>query len=399
MPNSSGRQFTTLVVLALAATLSPVSMDMLTPSLPGLSADIGASPQTIELTLYSFLIGYGVAPSLWGALSDRIGRRPIMFAGMFIYSVSSLAGATIDDANWLIAARFVQGIGGGAGATMARATVRDIYGATGTTRYMARLISLMAIVPFFMPLLGGTLADVYSWKACFIVMSLIGAISVSAYFYLVPETAPRLDDGRPGERVSVFGIMTHPTFAQHTLCNMFCIAILVIFGANFSFITAQQFQLDSTANGLVLALFNGSIAVGTYLVWWLMARLGTHHAILAGAGSCLLGWLGITLLAWTGLASLLLMAPLLIVAAAGCGVIIALCSGAALTPFTHNSGTASSLYLLLQSAGASAISLIAGLCLPKQLFPMAAAITLCAGLAIVTKILLSRPQDRRRENT
>jgi Bcr/CflA subfamily drug resistance transporter len=390
MPDSAGRQFITLVVLALTATLSPVSMDMLTPSLPGLSADLGSSAQAIELTLYSFLIGYGVAPSLWGALSDRIGRRPIMFIGMCIYIASSLAGALSDDANWMIAVRFVQGIGGGAGATMARATVRDIYGAAGTTRSMARMISLMAVVPFFMPLLGGTLASVFSWKACFVVMSLIGVISVTAYFYLVPETAPQRSASHSGIKLSVLSIVTNPIFAQHAVCNMFCITTLVLFGANFAFITGHQFQLDSTANGLVLALFNGSIAAGTYLVWWLMGRFGTHHSILAGAGSCALGWLGIALLARTGHASLPLLAPLLVFAAAGCGVIMALCSGAALTPFTHHSGTASSLYLLLQSVGSSAISLTVGQLLPKQLFPIAAAITGCACLAIVSKVLLSR---------
>jgi DHA1 family bicyclomycin/chloramphenicol resistance-like MFS transporter len=390
MPDSSGRQFITLVVLALTATLSPVSMDMLTPSLPGLATDMGTSAQTIELTLYSFLIGYGVGPSLWGVLSDRIGRRPIMFIGMLIYSASSLAGAVADDANWLIAVRFAQGIGAGAGATMARATVRDIHGTAGTTRNMARMISLMSVVPFFMPLLGGTLASVFSWKACFIVMSLIGAISVTAYFYLVPETLPARSETQAGAKHSIISIVTNPTFAQHAVCNMFCISTMVLFGANFAFITGHQFQLGSSGNGIVLALFNGSIAAGTYLVWWLMPKLGAHHAILTGAGSCALGWLGIALLAKTGHASLPLLAPLLVFAAAGCGVIMALCSGAALTPFTHQSGTASSLYLLLQSVGSSAISLTVGQLLPKQLFPIAAAITGCACLAIASKVLLSR---------
>jgi DHA1 family 2-module integral membrane pump EmrD-like MFS transporter len=244
-----------------------------------------------------------------------------------------------------------------------------------------------------MPLLGGALASVFSWKACFIVMSLIGVVSVTAYFYLVPETVPRRSADHSRVKLSILSIVTNRTFAQHAVCNMFSIAILVLFGANFAFITGHQFQLGSSANGLVLALFNGSIAAGTYLVAWLMTRLNVHQSILAGAGSCALGWLGISLLAWSGLASLPLLAPLLVVAAAGCGVIMALCSGAALIPFTHHSGTASSLYLLLQSVGSSAISLVVGLCLPKQLLPIAAAITGCACLAFLSKVLLSRTED------
>lgn len=390
MSQSDVRQFATLVVLALTATLAPVSIDMLTPSLAGMSADLNSAPRTIELSIYSFLVGYGVSPSLWGALSDRIGRRPIMFAGMTIYIVSSMSCAVTDDAALLVGVRFVQGLGGGAGATMARAIVRDIYGAAGTTRIMARMISLMAVVPFFMPLVGGLLADMISWQACFIFMALLGAISVAAYFWLVPETRPKHDKDAAPQGLSALQVLRDPVFAQHAVCNMFSISTLVIFGANFAFITHNQFQLDSASNGLVLALFNGAIALGTQWVWWLMPRFQVHGSIMVGAGSCTLGWLCIALLAQAGLATPTLLAAPLVLAAAGSGVIMALCSGAALTPFSHNTGTASSLYLLLQSIGSSAISLAVGLLLPKQLLPMAAALAVCAGMAALAKTLINK---------
>ena len=382
---SGARAFVTLLVLALTAVLSPVSMDMLTPSLPGLSDALGASPQTVELSLYSFLIGYGVSPSLWGALSDRLGRRPVMFIGMTIYTTSSLACALTGDAGWLIAARFVQGIGGGAGATIARAVVRDIYGAAGTTHGMARMISMMAVVPFFMPLLGGILASLLSFKACFMAMALIGAASVCAYFILIPETRPATTPSSPPEKHSALDIMTHPVFAQHAVCNMFCISILVIFGANFAFITREQFSFDSPSNGLLLAMFNGSIALGTYLAGKLMSRLGTHRAIISGAAACALSWAVIVALAMTGQEQLIPYGALLVPAGAGCGIIMALCSGAALTPFTHDSGKASSIYLLLQSAGSCIISLAVGLSVPKQLSSIAMVIAICACLAIASK--------------
>jgi DHA1 family bicyclomycin/chloramphenicol resistance-like MFS transporter len=376
-------------VLALAATLSPVSLDMLTPSLPGLVSDTGASPQTIELTLYSFLLGYGLAPSVWGALSDRVGRRPVMFIGMVIYSLSSITGAMIDDAGSLIALRFVQGIGGGAGATMARAIVRDLYGADGTTQGMARMISLMAVVPFFMPLLGGLLASILSWKACFVFMALVGIVSVSTYLWLVPETLPPRESAPVDGRQSVMNILGNRIFAQHVICNMFCVGIFVIFGANFAFVTAREFQFDAAVNGIVLAMFNGSVLLGTQLVWFLMSRLSAHGAILSGTFACVAGWLGIALLARADLATPALLAPMLVLQATGCGVIIGLCSGGALTPFTHNSGTASSLYLLIQSAGSCAISLAVGQFLPKELLPIALACVACSGLALLSKYLLS----------
>jgi DHA1 family bicyclomycin/chloramphenicol resistance-like MFS transporter len=389
MSDSRARELITLCVLALTAVLSPVSMDMLTPSLPGMASALQTSPQTAELTLYSFLIGYGVAPSIWGVMSDRLGRRPVMFLGMAIYIMSSAGCALAGDASTLILLRFIQGIGGGAGATVARAIVRDIYGAAGTTHGMARMISLMAIVPFLLPLLGGVLGATLGWQAPFMAMALIGFTSVIAYRALVPETRP----GNPGRaadsRLPIGRILTNETFAGNAICNMFCISILVIFGANFAFITGQAFSFDSNANGVVLALFNGSIALGTYVAGHLLRKWGAHRAIVGGAAVCAAGWLGAALASATGSATLLALAPLLLMSAAGCGVIMALCSGSALTPFTHQSGTASSLYLLIQSAGSCAISLAVGLTLPKELSAISLAMAACALMAVATKLLAS----------
>ncbi len=394
MPRHRARQLITLIVLALTAVMSPVSMDMLTPSLTGMSSKLGASPQVVELTLYSFLIGYGVSPSLWGILSDRLGRRPVMFIGMLIYTASSLGGAIVEDAGGLVALRFIQGVGGGAGATVARAVVRDIYGASGTTRGMAQMISIMAIVPFLMPLLGGVLASIFSWRACFLAMAAIGATSLCAYYFLVPETLPVVGTREEVENPSVIDILVHPVFARYAFTNMFCISILVIFGANFAFITGNLFAFDSSHNGLVLAIFNGSIAVGTYMAGWLMSWLGPRSAVLTGAVVCTLGWLLVASAAGTGSPTPLGLAPMLILGGIGSGTIIALCSGAALTPFAHRSGTASSVYLLLQSSGSALVSLLVGLWLPKALLPIAAAMAGCGCLAIMVQLLLSRSSSR-----
>jgi DHA1 family bicyclomycin/chloramphenicol resistance-like MFS transporter len=388
MPDSRGRRVTLLVILALAATLSPVSIDILTPSLAGLARDLNTGAQTIERTIYAFLVGYGLAPLFWGKLSDHHGRRPVMIAGMLIYCVSSLLCSKTTDPQTLIMLRFIQGVGGGAGATMARAVIRDIYGSGGTTRGMARMMSLMAVVPFLIPLLGGYIASTLSWQACFLAMTVIAAISVAAYFFMVPETRPPAAPQTPRPATDMLGILRHPVFLQHAICNMFSITILVLFGANFAFICNARFQFEPAQNGLVLSLLNGSIALGTYVVFLVMPHLGAHRSILLGSLLCAGSWLAVALLNhWTH-ATPLQLAPLIITAALGSGLIMALCSGGALTPFSHNSGSASSLYLLLQSVGASALSLVIGLWLPKELTAIALAMAACGLMALISKLAI-----------
>lgn len=394
MTQSRAREFSILLVLAIAAALSPVSIDMLAPSLPQLSQDIGASAARIELTIYAFLIGYGLAPSLWGRLSDNVGRRPVMFAGMSIYCLSCIACIFASSADQLILLRVVQGVGAAAGATMARAIVRDIYGAAGTTKGMATMISMMAVIPFFMPLVGGVIARLFSPAACFAAMALIGFVGVVAYWVLLRETRPVVTQKMLPVDKGIFIILRNRVFAGHTLCNMFSIATLVLFSANFSFILAQDYQFDSTRSGMALALFNGSIALGTYLVWPLMPRLGAHRSILLGGTLCTLGWLAIALQAIAGQPAILMLAGPLVVACLGCGIILALCSGGALAPFSNNSGTASSAYLLVQSIGASGISYVAGQLLPKQLLAMAIATTCCGAMAILSKLLIGSDENQ-----
>ncbi len=190
MSQSRARQYSVLFVLGVTAALSPVSIDMLAPSLPQLSEDMGVSAARIELTIYAFLVGYGLAPSLWGRLSDSIGRRPVMFMGMVIYCLSCIASIYAPGVDELIVLRVVQGVGAAAGATMARAIVRDIYGAGGTARGMATMISMLAIIPFLMPIAGGMIARQFSPEACFIAMALVGLGGAFAYWILVPETLP-----------------------------------------------------------------------------------------------------------------------------------------------------------------------------------------------------------------
>ncbi|MFT4826398.1 MAG: hypothetical protein ACI9J0_004343, partial [Cryomorphaceae bacterium] len=207
-----------------------------------------------------------------------------------------------------------------------------------------------------------------------------------AYWILVPETLPTpvKNSGRAG--ANMLSIVGNRVFAGHALCNMFSIATLVLFGANFSFILAQNYQFDSAKSGIALALFNGSIALGTYLVWPLMPRLGTHRSILLGGVLCTLGWLAIALQAYVGFPSIEMLAGPLVIACLGCGIIMGLCAGGALAPFSNNSGTASSVYLLVQSIGASGISYMAGQLLPKQLLAMALATTCCGAMAVASKL-------------
>lgn len=392
MSFSRGQRLLVLITLGVTAALAPVSTDLLAPSLPQMTEDFHSTPQNLERTIYSFLLGYGLAPYVWGRLSDNFGRKPIMLAGMAMYCTTSVLCALTANAEQLIMLRFIHGASAAAGATVSRAIIRDIYGEAGATKGMAKLVSVMAAMPLFMPLLGGAITEFSSWEMSFIAMAVIGVLGMSVYWLFVPESLPPKSQNSAPARISVLVILRNPRFNEHVICNTFCIATMVLFGANFSFILANDYQFNSVDIGIAMAVFNGAIALGTQLVWLLMPRYGAHRSILIGGALCAIGWLTISTQAIGSLPAISAITAPMIVSCLGCGIVIALCSGSALSKFKHGIGTASSIYLLIQSVGASGISFMAGELLHKDLFSMSTAAAGCGIAAVATKHFLSSPE-------
>lgn len=380
------------MILALASALAPLSVDLLAPSLPQFGEAIHATPQQIANSIYSFLIGYGIAPVLWGHLSDIKGRRPVLLTGMLLYSLSSAYCMMAHSADTLIFVRFIQGIGAAAGATVARAIIRDRYRADGTTKAISTLLSIMAIMPVSAPIIGGLLAQHFSWKASFIVMTSVGITIVISFYFFIAETRP--DDGtlHTQKSIAIGKILGNRIFLQHAFCNMFCVATMVLFVTNISHLMLSNYGLNTEQRGYVLTLFNASIAAGTYCVWLLVPRFGTDRSIIIGGSASVIGWTFIAALASQQLPVLMSLAPALIFSGLGCGVVISLSAGRSLTPFSGNSGAASSLYIIIQSLGASAISYGVDMLIPKELFTIALTMMLCALSAVVSKLVFSASQ-------
>src|SRR3712207_3074227 len=115
------------VVLALLTALGPLSTDMYLPSLPGIAADLGATTAQTQLTLSAFLIGFAVGQFVYGPVSDKVGRKPVLLAGLAIFIAAGLACTLAPTIDTLIGARFLQALGASAPIVLARAIVRDLY--------------------------------------------------------------------------------------------------------------------------------------------------------------------------------------------------------------------------------------------------------------------------------
>src|ERR1700759_726217 len=192
------------LLLSMLTGLGPLSVDMYLASLPSIGQLLNAPTSQVQLTISAYLIGFAVAQVFHGPLSDRHGRRPVLLAALGIYLAATLACMLSNSIEMLVAARFVQAVGGSGASVLGRAVVRDMYEGTRVGRELARMAAIMALAPLVAPLIGGVLQTTFGWRSNFAALLCFGATTWIMIWYLLPETLRK----RAPEAVSLGSITT-----------------------------------------------------------------------------------------------------------------------------------------------------------------------------------------------
>ena len=169
--------FALTLLLALLTGIGPLSTDMYVPSLPDIGRALHASTEQVQLTISSYLLGFATGQILYGPISDRFGRKPVMMAALVLYGVGSIVCATTQSIEMLAALRFVQALGGAGAIVLARAVVRDLYSGVRAGRELSLMGSIQALAPILAPVIGGVMQTVFGWRASFILL-VIFAVAV-----------------------------------------------------------------------------------------------------------------------------------------------------------------------------------------------------------------------------
>ncbi|MDB5433470.1 MAG: multidrug resistance transporter, Bcr family [Caulobacter sp.] len=177
-----------VIMLGSVTAFAPMSIDMYLPSLNSLGQSLGAGPAQAQATLAAFLAGMAVGQFVYGPASDRWGRRMPILIGIGIYVVASVACALAPTIDALIAARFVQALGGCAGGVVARAVVRDRFNHTETARMLSLMMLIMGLAPVLAPLAGGAILLAGGWRTIFWVLTVFGLLVGAAVFFKLKES-------------------------------------------------------------------------------------------------------------------------------------------------------------------------------------------------------------------
>jgi len=347
-----------VLILSLLLGLQPITTDLYLPALPALTEGFGAAISQAQLTLTALLLAFGISQLIWGPLSDRFGRRPILLAGMSAYVVASVASALASSMTILIACRMVQGAAMGAGVMCARAIVRDLYAPLEGARYMSKGLTGLGIIACLCAPLGGLLSDLFGWRIALLVLALFGSASLGLIALRFEETLTRRNPRalHPATLLRTWaGIIRNPTFLAFSALSTSSYGALFTFLAASSFVFIKVLGLSKTQYGLVMFSMSFVYMLGTLLCRRLLPRFGVRRSVALAAGLTLTGGTLMGLLALAGVhttASVLLPFYLVML---GHGVHQPCSQSGAVGPFPQSAGAASALNGFLMMVAAFAM--------------------------------------------
>ena len=302
-----------LPVLAMLAAFGPLSIDMYLPSLPAIGREFGASAGYVQLTLSAFFVGFGIGQLLYGPLSDRYGRRPMLLFGVSVYLAASAGAAFAPDIGALTAARFFQALGGGAATVIARASVRDRHSGAEAARMLSTLMLIMGAAPLLAPSLGAQVLQFADWRAIFLLLAGWGALALLAVAFLLPETRPaelRVRSGLGSIFVNYARLVSERQTLGCALASGGAFAGMFAYISGTPFVFMEVFGLSPRTYGLLFAVHVVAIMAGAFTNRRLVGRFGP--AGMMARGTRLLLAAGLTLI----LAVLLLPGSLAAIVAA-----------------------------------------------------------------------------------
>ena len=264
-PPLSGRERAPFLLLVALTACGTLGMHIVIPALPATAKALDISISTVQLTITLYLVGLAIGQLLYGPVSDRFGRRPVLLVGMTLFTAASLLTAMAPNPAVLIGGRILQSIGGCSGLVLGRAAVRDSATPEKAAGQLALLTLVMSMVPAIAPAIGGYITAFIHWRASYVLLAAIGAATLVATALVLPETNRTRDLG-PGGRSLWRGyvrLLRSPAFLGYAVGGACSTTSFYGFMAAAPFIFENYLHRPTQEVGLYYLILMGGVALGS----------------------------------------------------------------------------------------------------------------------------------------
>ncbi|HCT7896485.1 TPA: Bcr/CflA family multidrug efflux MFS transporter [Enterobacter cloacae] len=369
-----------LVWLGGLSVLGFLATDMYLPAFAAMQEDLQTPAAAISASLSLFLAGFAIAQLLWGPLSDRFGRKPVLLLGLAIFAAGCLGMLWVRDATWLLVLRFVQAVGVCAAAVTWQALVTDYYPANRTNRIFATIMPLVGLSPALAPLLGSWILAHFDWQAIFATLFAITLVLMLPAFALKPAHKKEVHaDAKP---ITFLSLLSAKAYRGNVLVYAACSASF------FAWLTGSPFILHDM--GYSPAAIGLSYVPQT--IAFLLGGYGCRAALQKWEGQQMLPWLlvmfalsvgatwAVGFIPGVGLAEILI--PFCVMAVAN-GAIYPIVVAQALRPFPQATGRAAALQNTLQLGLCFLASLVVSALIATPLLTTTSVMLVTVALAVM----------------
>ena len=373
--------------------LTALGMDMFLPSVPVIARAFAGDSAAAQLAVTTYLLGLALGQLVWGPVSDRYGRRPVLLLGLSVFLASAAWGAMAASMTEMAALRFLQGIAMSSGPVIARSIVRDLYAREQAADLLARMQAIFGLVPLLGPLVGALAISLGGWRAVFWVYMATAAALLCAVAGGLRETAPaERAPIAPGRILANYRRLFGNAQFRSALATMMCAQMgIIAFVSASAMSMVQALQLSPQAfswmfSMVMLGQISGGIAASR-----LVGRLGMARMVRIGARIALAGGVLLALLAAGGVAHWTAVVLPMVLFIFGSAFIIPNGVAVALAPFPQIAGAASSLLGALPFALGALLSGLLAAAFDGTLRPMAFTIGFFAvGVFAAERLLFRR---------
>ncbi|MGB0629402.1 MAG: multidrug effflux MFS transporter [Alphaproteobacteria bacterium] len=394
---SRGRYALLAAMLGLLPMLLPLSVDASVPLVPAVAAYFATGTASVQFSLSAVVLGIAIGQLVYGPLSDRFGRKPVILGGICAYVVVAVACANAVSIEALIALRFLQGFFACSGVIVARAVIRDLFDREAGARLFALMMGIHGIMPTIAPGVSGWLTGSYGWQAVFWAMAGFAAFTGLAILFGLAETNAGSDKRSLHPKTVVTNyrqVLRERSFLCYAVCGSFMYGALMAYFAGAPVGLIQYLGLSPLQFGIAMAVPMVGYIGAQIAVARIAHRVGINGLIHTGAVMAAIAGIGMLAFVVSGnITVYTLMGPVVLLLVSLSFIVPGTTAGA-MSPFAHMAGAASSLLGFIQFLAAAAATTAIGLLNDGTPLPMAAMICGCTLSTLLLYLILIRPLRR-----
>lgn len=375
------------ILIALLATLGPIGIDMYLPSIPAMAEALGNSEGAVQFSLMTFFVGLMLGQLIYGPLSDKFGRKPLIYLGLSIFIIASISCAFATNVMQLQIIRFVQGLGGSIGMVIAFAMIKDQYQGPAMGKMMSMVLAILGLSPVVAPLIGNGLQTLGSWRNIFAFLAVYGIVVMSAVALYLPETRDikLRQQFKLSQTFKLYGrIITDRKFIIYALSLCIAQAAFFAYIAGSASVLISQYQLSSTQFSLLFAFNAFGLIITAILTPKMHEKFGLLNAYKFTTFALLIVMAMLFCCLVFGINQLILFCIIIFIAVALLGFIMPTGTQLALTFQHQNAGTASALLGALQFGFGAVITAITGSTSAVGAIGLISIMATCALLVTIT---------------